>query len=76
MPDGEEEVCKCFFDILSFLVAFHEKGFVHRDLRWPNILRYQTAHWFVIDFEVAGPINTYANIYKVATRSQKKEIGA
>eukprot|EP01118_Nematostelium_gracile_P008694 TRINITY_DN2885_c0_g1_i1.p1 TRINITY_DN2885_c0_g1~~TRINITY_DN2885_c0_g1_i1.p1 ORF type:complete len:529 (-),score=63.67 TRINITY_DN2885_c0_g1_i1:210-1796(-) len=43
--------------VLTFLVDFHAHGFVHRDLRWPNILQ-TDDDWMVIDYELAGPIGS------------------
>lgn len=50
---NESNIKACFVSILSFLSLFHERGFVHRDLRWPNILRIYGDRWIVIDFELA-----------------------
>ena len=45
--------------VLEFLVDLHANNYVHRDLRWPNILRNLDGSWFVIDLETAGPNNQY-----------------
>jgi thiamine kinase-like enzyme len=36
-------------------VGFHNRGCVHRDLRWPNILKTKTD-WIVIDFELSAAV--------------------
>ena len=39
--------------VLTALAAFHAKGFVHRDIRWPNVLRDAQGGWRLADFELA-----------------------
>jgi len=56
IPDSSAELAKAICNILEFLVSFHRRGFVHRDLRWPNILWDEVRQcFFVIDFELAAP---------------------
>ena len=32
----------------------HDAGVVHRDIRWPNIVRLDDRHWMVVDLEDAA----------------------
>lgn len=42
--------------MLRALAAFHARGFVHRDVRWPNILRdLSDGGSLLADFELAAP---------------------
>jgi serine/threonine protein kinase len=42
-------------DVLRALLALHTAGWVHRDVRWPNILTRPTGGCMLIDFEYAAP---------------------
>ena len=42
--------------ILRALVGLHAQGFVHRDIRWPNILCLGNRSFILIDFESAGRV--------------------
>eukprot|EP00644_Phytophthora_capsici_P015436 jgi/Phyca11/547387/estExt2_Genewise1Plus.C_PHYCAscaffold_240409 len=38
-------------DVLQALVALHRLGWIHRDIRWSNVIRQRTGNsWFLIDF--------------------------
>eukprot|EP01118_Nematostelium_gracile_P014035 TRINITY_DN5392_c0_g1_i1.p1 TRINITY_DN5392_c0_g1~~TRINITY_DN5392_c0_g1_i1.p1 ORF type:complete len:466 (+),score=37.15 TRINITY_DN5392_c0_g1_i1:220-1617(+) len=52
-PGTMDELRSATLDVLTFLEAFHGLGFVHRDLRWENIIRV-TNGYCVIDFEFAA----------------------
>jgi thiamine kinase-like enzyme len=52
-PKTPEDLKAATSDVLLFLEAFHKKGFVHRDLRWDNIIRMANGY-SVIDFELAA----------------------
>ena len=52
-PATELELTKALKDILGILKQFHDLGFVHRDIRWPNVLQNNDGRWFLIDFEEA-----------------------
>jgi len=55
----QAELKPCFRAIFSCLRLLHANGLAHRDLRWPNILkRGDDKGWMVIDFELAGEINS------------------
>jgi len=42
--------------VLRAISAFHARGFVHRDVRWPNVLRDPSdGGSLLIDFELAAP---------------------
>lgn len=58
LPKNEQELKSAIKCVLEFLEDFHKDELVHRDLRWPNILRGSTE-WFVIDLENAGSKDLY-----------------
>lgn len=39
--------------VLRALVGVHKLGYIHQDIRWPNILYVSDSHWILIDFENA-----------------------
>ena len=59
-----QEVLAAIKAVLSCLVYIHSKGFVHRDLRWANLIRsfkyysdgsrLESCNFLVIDFEFAA----------------------
>ncbi|CAI2197495.1 9914_t:CDS:2, partial [Funneliformis geosporum] len=53
-PRTELEVKIAIRCILDALVALHELGYVHRDIRWDNILQLNDYSWILIDLECAG----------------------
>jgi len=57
VENGVNAVSACFIAILSLLCLLHAAGLVHRDLRWPNILRVAYNRWMIIDFELASEEN-------------------
>ena len=45
--------------VLQALAAFHGRGFVHCDVRWPNVLRDPAdGGSLLVDFELAAPIGS------------------
>jgi serine/threonine protein kinase len=54
LPLTFKQLVKALRDILAFLIEFHGRGFNHRDIRWPNILRTGQGKWVLIDFELAA----------------------
>ena len=38
-PSGEADLRRALWAVLQALQGMHQAGFVHRDVRWPNILR-------------------------------------
>ena len=60
LPTTEDELRAAITAVLTCMKEFHSHGFVHRDLRWPNILYNPTTmEWFVIDFELADRIGSF-----------------
>jgi len=57
LPDTEVALQRSIRCVLQALAAFHTHGFVHRDVRWPNILRDpRDGGSLLIDFELAERI--------------------
>ncbi|WP_269671074.1 protein kinase domain-containing protein [Metabacillus litoralis] len=52
MTFSEEEALKEVYDVLELVKLFHDIGWVHRDLRIPNILK-NGAEKYIIDFGLA-----------------------
>ena len=52
LPASEDELRVAIRCVLTALQAFHARGFVHRDVRWANVLK--SLHgWLLADFELA-----------------------
>jgi len=51
-PKDVQELRSAIKCVLQFLEQFHKIGYVHRDIRWPNIICYK-GEWVVIDLELA-----------------------
>ena len=59
-PRDERELQEAVRCVLRALSAFHGRGFVHRDVRWPNVLVTAEGSWILADFELAGAVGTPA----------------
>ncbi|KAF0453620.1 hypothetical protein F8M41_001711 [Gigaspora margarita] len=64
-PKTEQEVKVAISCVLDALVDLHELGYVHRDVRWPNILKLTDNNWMLIDLECAGIDDGIADVYMV-----------
>ncbi|KAG2433017.1 hypothetical protein HXX76_008744 [Chlamydomonas incerta] len=54
-PGSEDGLAAAVAGVLRGLAALHAEGFVHRDVRWPNVIFLpQDARWLLIDLEHAG----------------------
>ena len=58
-PRDETQLRRAVACVLRALHALHALGFAHRDVRWPNVLRADTAGtaWLLCDFELAGAVD-------------------
>ena len=56
MPSDESELRDAVCAVLRALEALHARGLVHRDVRWPNVLRNAANEWLLADFELADVI--------------------
>ena len=54
LPETEPELAAAVKAVLEALAAFHARGFVHRDVRWPNVLLAYGDSWLLTDFELAA----------------------
>ncbi len=50
-PWTSEELKDCLVCILTALQDLHGRGYVHLDLRWPNIIHVDRREWYIIDGE-------------------------
>lgn len=56
-PGTPDELFLAIRHVLTALCGMHEKGFVHNDVRWDNIItRNDGAEWYLIDCEYAWPV--------------------
>ncbi|CAJ0767199.1 3206_t:CDS:2, partial [Entrophospora sp. SA101] len=54
VPKSEPEAKVAIHCILDALIALHNLGYVHRDIRWPNIMKLVDDNWMLIDLECSG----------------------
>jgi hypothetical protein len=52
-PTSREELVEMAKCVLTSLIGMHKAGFVHRDVREPNVVRLCDANWWLIDLERA-----------------------
>lgn len=55
-PKDEASLRRCLCEVLTALFDLHINGFVHRDVRWPNILRNVDQSWMLIDLDFAAKL--------------------
>ncbi|KXZ55771.1 hypothetical protein GPECTOR_2g1321 [Gonium pectorale] len=54
-PGTERELAQAVRGALTGLAALHSEGFVHRDVRWPNLVKLpDDGRWLLVDLEHAG----------------------
>ena len=53
LPASVDELRIAIRCVVTALREFHARGFVHRDVRWPNVLRDRNL-WLLSDFELAA----------------------
>lgn len=56
LPSSEVELRDAVRSVLRALEALHTRRLVHRDVRWPNVLRSALGEWLLADFELADSI--------------------
>jgi hypothetical protein len=59
--------------VLTALAGLHKRGFVHRDVRWPNVLR-DGKEWKLADFELADKVGTVVPKGMIATKYLPPEL--
>jgi hypothetical protein len=72
-PRDESELRAAVQCVLRALEAFHARGFVHHDVRWPNVLSDGSTGWILSDFELAGAVGTVAPNFAVKYSSLPPE---
>jgi len=51
-PKNETELLQALESVLEALVVLHSIGWMHRDIRWPNVIKQvDSSKWFLIDFD-------------------------
>jgi serine/threonine protein kinase len=55
-PANLVELKKAICSVLNALVVLHQNGYIHRDVRWPNVLCNQHGRWLLSDFELSSRI--------------------
>jgi hypothetical protein len=55
-PADEQELRKALRCVLQGLRELHVLGWLHEDVRWPNVLRKANGDWFLIDYDCAVKI--------------------
>jgi serine/threonine protein kinase len=53
LPASVDELCVAIRCVVTALRGLHAQGYVHRDVRWPNVLRDRDL-WLLSDFELAA----------------------
>ncbi|KAF8415559.1 hypothetical protein EV426DRAFT_57687 [Tirmania nivea] len=53
-PVTAKEMKLAIIDILEGLKWLHDRNFVHRDVRWPNVIKQANGRFTLIDLEHAG----------------------
>ena len=53
LPSDEAQLRRALIAVLRALFELHARGFVHRDVRWPNVLADGSGGWVLVDFELA-----------------------
>jgi hypothetical protein len=75
-PKTEEDLKKCFTQILQALQDLHKHNFCHRDVRWPNILKNIDDSWMLIDFDFAAKMKNKKADWPTWTRGVPKRKGS
>lgn len=53
-PETLGELKECIRFVIAAICDLHSRGFVHRDLRWGNVMKHGAHAWMLIDFELAA----------------------
>ncbi|HZH62968.1 MAG TPA: protein kinase family protein [Metabacillus sp.] len=67
----EQEALKELYQVLKLVKIIHNKGYVHRDLRIPNILKYENTH-YIIDFGLARRVSDQVDKEEKLNRLDKR----
>jgi len=59
--------------VLTALMHLHDRGLVHRDVRWPNVLKDEND-WKLADFELADKVGSVVPRGKIANRYLPPEL--
>jgi serine/threonine protein kinase len=76
LPTDEAELRIALTCVLQALQALHARGFVHRDVRWPNILKDAQNSWRLVDFELADRDSVVLPAQAVATNYLPPEVAS
>jgi serine/threonine protein kinase len=75
LPSTVEELRAALRCVLTALGAFHARGFVHRDVRWPNVLKSE-EQWLLADFELADRAGSLVPEGAIASAHLPPEVSA
>ena len=67
--DGIAVLRRTIRDILKGLAFLHELGYIHRDLRWANVIQEGDGNVRLIDLERVGKTGTWTPENGVSTKS-------
>jgi len=67
-PRNCAELRRALADVLAALQSMHASGFVHRDVRWPNVVLLLDETWMLIDLDFAARLENGAAPWPVWTR--------
>ena len=57
LPRNVAELRRALIDVLTALGDMHANKFVHRDVRWPNIILLHDGSWMLIDLDFAARLS-------------------
>lgn len=48
----DAEAKQAMLHVVSAVMALHQAGLVHNDIRWPNVVRSTSGNWFLVDYDL------------------------
>lgn len=65
LPDNVHDGKECLRSIVDCMSQVHAAGYVHCDIRWPNIL-YANGDWILIDFTLAQALDDPISLAEIS----------
>ncbi|KAH9148386.1 hypothetical protein AeRB84_008250, partial [Aphanomyces euteiches] len=70
-PKNVTELLQALVSVLEALVVLHSMGWMHRDIRWANVVKKkESSEWFLIDFDDAAKSPKQNNPSEHLTRQE------